>query len=158
SLKNATSDISHYMATLGQNAYMDWDQQTFFVIFNTWKILQGLEVPVWILVLFGVIAAACIALWAYVRRNLKKYRGSLYLNISQQLSQVEKDKSFKAPIIMSFKKDTKELGGFPILERKFDDHDHDHDNNSSVATPQASLVSLGAVPNAVDSDVSLLRH
>ncbi|KAF9199185.1 hypothetical protein BGZ49_010742 [Haplosporangium sp. Z 27] len=157
-LKNATSDISHYMAALGQNAYMDWDQQAFFVIFNTSKIVQGLEVPVWILVLFGVITVACIALYVYVYCYLKKYRGSLYLNISQQLSQVEKDKSFKAPIIMPFKKDTKELGGFPILERKADDHDHDRDNNSPVATPQVSLVSLDAVPNAVDSDVSLLRH
>ncbi|KAF9199269.1 hypothetical protein BGZ49_010636 [Haplosporangium sp. Z 27] len=140
-LKNATSDISHYMATLGQNAYMDWEQHAFFVLYDTSKIVQGLEVPVWIVISFGVITTMCIALLVYARSNLEEYQGSLYFNISQQLSQVEKDKSFKAPMLMSFKKDTKELGGYPIVSQEAG-NDSDDETLGATTPSQVSLNTL----------------
>ncbi|KAF9351652.1 hypothetical protein BGX26_010383 [Mortierella sp. AD094] len=146
-LKSSTLELSHYMTALGQNVYVDWEQQRLFVMFDTWDILEGLNVPLWLMVLFGAIMIACLVLWIHVWLKFKKHRGSLYHNITQQVSDRV---DCKAPMLMPFKTDTKKLGGFPILSgepRK------KNDASTSITLLKLSLVNL----EGILSDISLLN-
>ncbi|KAF9173940.1 hypothetical protein BGX21_001904 [Mortierella sp. AD011] len=168
-LKNSTLELTHYMAALGQNAYVDWEQQRFFVMFDTKEILEGLEVPIWLMVLFSTIMAACLALWIYVKHNYRKYTYSLYHSIAQQVSgRISCD----APMLMSFEKDTKKLDGIPILSGEprnkddepgeGDDEPRDEDDGlrlgNDASTSSTTLIELDHLNiEGIDSSVSLLN-
>ncbi|KAF9996470.1 hypothetical protein BGZ79_009791 [Entomortierella chlamydospora] len=175
-LKNSTLELTHYMAALGQNAYVDWDQQRFFVMFDTREILEGLEVPIWLMVLFSTIMVACLVLWIYVKRNYNKYTYSLYHSIAQQVSgRISCD----APMLMSFEKDTKKLDGIPILSgepRKKDDEPGEGDDEpgegndepreeddelrqgNDASASSTTLIELSRLNlEGIDSSISLLN-
>ncbi|KAF9399840.1 hypothetical protein BGX21_005524 [Mortierella sp. AD011] len=120
SLKQATSAAVHYMASLGQNLYLDWDDGQLYVIFDTVDIENGFEIQTWLVVAMLSLAVVSVCLWGGAWYFLDPaYKGSLYENASMEMG---KQTNKKAPMLMSFDVHSMEMEDTPIISR--DDINH----------------------------------
>ncbi|KAK3817377.1 MAG: hypothetical protein J3Q66DRAFT_339628 [Benniella sp.] len=62
-LRNDTAAVSDYMARLGTNVYVDYYEDKFYAEYEVKDIQAGLEVPLWLLVVSGIILIASFVLW-----------------------------------------------------------------------------------------------
>ncbi|KAG0001361.1 hypothetical protein BGZ80_000498 [Entomortierella chlamydospora] len=115
SLKQATSAAVHYMASLGQNLYLDWDEGQLYVIFDTVDIENGFEIQIWLVVAVLSLAIVSVCLWGGAWYFLDPaYKGSLYNNASMEMG---KQANKKAPMLMSFDAHSMEMEDTPIISR-----------------------------------------
>ncbi|KAF9992066.1 hypothetical protein BGZ80_008734, partial [Entomortierella chlamydospora] len=55
-VKKVNAATASYLASLGQNLYIDWDQQQVTIIFETTDAEDGLEIPRWLIICVPIIA------------------------------------------------------------------------------------------------------
>ncbi|KAF9570130.1 hypothetical protein EC968_002148 [Mortierella alpina] len=114
-LKDATSAAAHYLASLGQNFYMDWNASQLYVIYDTTDIQTGLEIPLWLIWGTAALMIASLGLWAATEYFLdERYLSSLQKNIALHLGTRLPG---RAPMVMRSKFDSLEFEDVPILSR-----------------------------------------
>ncbi|KAF9961317.1 hypothetical protein BGZ70_008324 [Mortierella alpina] len=112
-LKDATTAATHYLASLGQNFYMDWNASQLYVIYDTTDIQTGLEVPLWLIWGIAVIMITCLCLWAATEYFMdERYLSSLQKNIAIHLGARLPG---NAPMVMRSKFDPLEFEDVSIL-------------------------------------------
>ncbi|KAF9958232.1 hypothetical protein BGZ72_000695 [Mortierella alpina] len=114
-IKDATSAAAHYLASLGQNFYMDWDASQLYVIYDTTDTQGGLEIPSWLIWSIAVIMIVCLCFWAATEYFLdERYLSSLQKNIALHLGTRLPG---TAPMVMRSQFDTLEFEDVPILSQ-----------------------------------------
>ncbi|KAK5809557.1 hypothetical protein F5H01DRAFT_369432 [Linnemannia elongata] len=114
-MKNATTASAHYLASLGQNFYMDWNASQLYIIYDTTDTQRGVEIPLWLMMCISINMVACLGLWAATEYFMNgRYTSSLHKNIALHLG--ERVKS-GAPMLMRSKFDPLEFQEVPILSR-----------------------------------------
>ncbi|KAF9958234.1 hypothetical protein BGZ72_000697 [Mortierella alpina] len=114
-IKDATSAAAHYLALLGQNFHMDWDDSQLYVIYDTTDAEGGLEIPSWLVWCIAVSMIACLCLWAATEYVLdERYLSSLQKNIALHLGARLPG---TAPMVMKSKFDPLEFENVPLLSR-----------------------------------------
>ncbi|KAF9080780.1 hypothetical protein BGX27_005243, partial [Mortierella sp. AM989] len=61
--KHTTSAATKYIASVGQNQYLDWGVGLFYVLFDTTDTQSGFEIPGWLEIAVLGIMALCLCLW-----------------------------------------------------------------------------------------------
>ncbi|KAF8977208.1 hypothetical protein BGZ46_007562 [Entomortierella lignicola] len=85
--KNASSAAAHYIALLGQNIYMDWYTSKMYAIYNIVDIEEGLEIPLWLIIVVFISMLFCTVLCCSTQFLLEPlYTGSLYKVMSIQMA------------------------------------------------------------------------
>jgi hypothetical protein len=86
-LRNDTAAASHYMARLGTNLYVDYYEAKFYAEYEVVEIRSGLEVPLWVLVVSGIILIVSLILWQLTDRIIASpYRSSLYKIVAKRIT------------------------------------------------------------------------
>ncbi|KAK3804884.1 MAG: hypothetical protein J3R72DRAFT_466195 [Linnemannia gamsii] len=86
-MKNATNAAAHYLASLGQNFYMDWNASQLYIIYDTTDTQRGVEIPLWLMMCIAINMVACLGLWAATEYFMDgRYTSSLHKNIALQLN------------------------------------------------------------------------
>ncbi|KAK3817373.1 MAG: hypothetical protein J3Q66DRAFT_369220 [Benniella sp.] len=62
-LRSDTAAVSDYMARLGTNLYVDYEEEKFYAEYDVVDVQSGLEVPLWVLVVSGFILIVSFILW-----------------------------------------------------------------------------------------------
>ncbi|KAG0007144.1 hypothetical protein BGZ80_005003 [Entomortierella chlamydospora] len=145
-LKNRTLDVAHYLASLGQNLYVNWNQQEVAVIFETTDAEEGLEIPNWLIIFVPIIAVISAILLGSTEYFLDaRYTSSLYKAIT--LPMRLRMNSF-APMLMRSKVGPIEFEGIPVVPsgRRFEADPKNvatlqSENNSSTTTMDDKLFS-----------------
>ncbi|KAG0369414.1 hypothetical protein BGZ54_010000 [Gamsiella multidivaricata] len=108
-LEAATASASQYLALLGQNFYPDWDASKLYVVYDTMDQDQGFEIPLWLLICMGVVAAVCLATWMYALILLpERCTSSLYKVLTMQLAP---EVNSSAPMLIKSKMNPMEFEG-----------------------------------------------
>ncbi|KAF9343030.1 hypothetical protein BGX26_006397 [Mortierella sp. AD094] len=95
--KNASFVSALYLASLGQNMYLDWNTSKLYVIYDTIDIESGFEMPLWLSVVVLVTMILCAGFCCLTQYSLDPiYTGSLYKVMSIQMA--PKSNSFAAMI------------------------------------------------------------
>ncbi|KAF9961316.1 hypothetical protein BGZ70_008323 [Mortierella alpina] len=111
-LKNATFEAAHYMASLGHNFYADYDEEQLYVLFDTMDPHQGFTVPDWLLISIATIMAVCLCLWGAIKVLLEaRYTSSLYKVVATQLSL---QTGMAAPMLMRSRLEPFEFERIPV--------------------------------------------
>ncbi|KAI8597859.1 hypothetical protein EDD21DRAFT_384251 [Dissophora ornata] len=125
-LRRATANATHYLASLGQNFYTDWDAAKLYVIYDTTDLEQGFEIPRGLFITMAVLAAASLLLWFFTGLLLGNlYTGTLYRVIAAEIA-VRTENS--APMLMRSKVNPVEFEGYLLIP---DDGLHELDNISN---------------------------
>ncbi|KAG0009954.1 hypothetical protein BGZ80_001905, partial [Entomortierella chlamydospora] len=112
-VKKANAATASYLASLGQNLYVDWDQQQVTIIFDTTDAEDGLEIPRWLIICIPIIAAISAFLLGFTEYFLDvRYTSSLYKAIA--LPMRSRMNSF-APMLMRSKVGPIEFEGIPVV-------------------------------------------
>ncbi|KAF9354811.1 hypothetical protein BGX26_007339 [Mortierella sp. AD094] len=138
-LKNLTLDAAHYLASLGQNLYVNWNQQEVTVMFEVTDAEEGLEIPNWLIIIVPIIAIISAILLGSTEYFLDvRYTSSLYKAIA--LPMRSRMNSF-APMLMRSKVGPIEFEGVPVVAsgRRFEADPKNvatlqSESNSSTAT------------------------
>ncbi|KAF9383040.1 hypothetical protein BGX21_001664 [Mortierella sp. AD011] len=112
-LRNHTLEAAHYLASLGQNLYVNWNRQEVTVMFETTDAEEGLEIPNWLIIFVpatAIISALLVGPTEYFLDA--RYTSSLYKSIA--LSMRLRMNSF-APMLMRSKVDPIEFEGIPVV-------------------------------------------
>ncbi|KAG0007842.1 hypothetical protein BGZ80_004168 [Entomortierella chlamydospora] len=95
--KNASLASALYLASLGQNMYLDWNTSKLYVIYNIVDIESGLEMPLWLTIVVLVAMILCAGFCCLTHYFLDPiFTGSLYKVMSIQMA--PKPNSFAAMI------------------------------------------------------------
>ncbi|KAF9573575.1 hypothetical protein EC968_008330 [Mortierella alpina] len=120
SLLEATLSGAQYLASLGPNLVMDWDQQQLYVLFETADVTDGQEFSTALLITMWVIMVLCAGVWIYSAKCLKAvYTSSLYKMVYTEL---EPHMGKSAPMLMSCTHHPLAFVGFPL---RGEDEDED---------------------------------
>ncbi|KAF9345385.1 hypothetical protein BGX34_004807 [Mortierella sp. NVP85] len=86
-LRNDTAAVSDYMARLGTNVYVDYYEDRFYAEYEVKDIRSGLEVPLWVLAVSGIILMASFILWQLTDWTVdSSHRSSLYKIIAKRVA------------------------------------------------------------------------
>ncbi|KAF9429234.1 hypothetical protein BGZ76_001628 [Entomortierella beljakovae] len=149
SMQKSVIELSEYLASLGQNVDTDWNLGNTYVVYDTQDIIRGFEIPVWVFAICCAVIALSMVLWVYTRFKSPIYRGSFHRNISRQIAKQSITKNTKAPFLMYFDMNSKELDGTPIIAPYA--MTISEANTTEMSLPM-TLDNMGGVP----SDISLL--
>ncbi|KAF9162225.1 hypothetical protein BGX20_001806, partial [Mortierella sp. AD010] len=95
--KNASLVSALYLASLGQNMYLDWNTSKLYVIYDTIDIERGLEMPLWLGIVVLVAVILCAGFCSLTQYFLNPiFTGSLYEVMSIQMA--PKSNSFVAMV------------------------------------------------------------
>ncbi|KAG0235770.1 hypothetical protein BGW41_000665 [Actinomortierella wolfii] len=84
-LKEAEA-ATRYIASLGNNFVVDWEGSALYVMFDTFEILKGYDVPRWFFIAVIAAMVVCFILWFGTETLLNaRYRESLYVAVSKEL-------------------------------------------------------------------------
>ncbi|CAO3573782.1 unnamed protein product [Mortierella alpina] len=112
SLLEATRSGAQYLASLGSNFVMDWQQQQLYVLFETADVTDGQEFSTALFIALCVVMVLCAGVWLYSAKCLKAvYTGSLYKVVYTEL---EPHMGKSAPMLMSCTHDPLAFVGVPI--------------------------------------------
>ncbi|KAF9114938.1 hypothetical protein BGW39_003223 [Mortierella sp. 14UC] len=112
-MKNATSSAAYYLASLGQNFYMDWNASELYIIYDTRDTQSGLEIPFWLILCIAITMVVCLGFWAATEYFMDgRYTSSLHKNIAMRLAARLKS---SAPLLMRSKIDPLEFEEVPIV-------------------------------------------
>ena len=100
-MKNDTMSVTEYMAQLGTNHVADFSAGKLHIQYEVKVVKLGLEVPLWVLSLTGIIAVASLLLWKLTDWLIgSPYNSSLYLVIRDHLASVS---NTPVPRLMQFR-------------------------------------------------------
>ncbi|KAF9177216.1 hypothetical protein BGZ51_008983 [Haplosporangium sp. Z 767] len=86
SIANASTTAAEYFASLGQNFFMDWDDKSLYVIYDTSDLEKGYEIPTWLFVSVIAVMVACLLLRVFTEFRVDaRDKGSLYRVVSKEL-------------------------------------------------------------------------
>ncbi|KAG0369416.1 hypothetical protein BGZ54_010002 [Gamsiella multidivaricata] len=89
--------------------YPDWDASKLYVVYDTMDQGQGFEIPLWLLICMGVVAAVCLATWMYALILLpERCTSSLYKVLTMQLAP---EVNSSAPMLIKSKMNPMEFEG-----------------------------------------------
>ncbi|KAF9987139.1 hypothetical protein BGZ75_001012 [Mortierella antarctica] len=112
-MKNATFEAAHYMASLGHNFYADYNEEQLYVLFDTMDPHQGFKVPDWLLISITATMAVCLCLWGAAKFLLDaRYTSSLYKVVATQLSP---QMGMSAPMLMQSSFEPFEFEHIPVV-------------------------------------------
>ena len=115
-IRNATYDVSQFMAALGQNFYADYYEGRLFVLYDTRDLDIGFEISQSLLVCMVLAMVVCLSLWTLVEWQLDGfYTSSLYANISTQIADRNNN---PAPMLMRSEVGPVALEGFELIPDK----------------------------------------
>ncbi|KAG0299636.1 hypothetical protein BGZ97_003609 [Linnemannia gamsii] len=110
---NASLEASDYVARLGQSFVVDWNASMLHIAFDTVKILEGYEVPGWLILLMVGVMLVCLVFWAATEYWAEgKYKRSLYFAVSKELT---KEEAKTKPRLHKFDTDTLRFEGRRIV-------------------------------------------
>ncbi|KAF9950656.1 hypothetical protein BGZ72_007734 [Mortierella alpina] len=113
SMLNATWSGAQYLASLGQNVAMDWENQQLYVLYDTVDIKDGQEFSTALFVTLLVVMVICMGVWVYCEKTLKTiYTGSLYKLVHTEL---EPHMEKTAPMLMSCTHHPLAFEGVPVV-------------------------------------------
>ncbi|KAF9383930.1 hypothetical protein BGX21_001440, partial [Mortierella sp. AD011] len=118
-VKRANAATTSYLASLGQNLYVDWNRQQVTIIFDTTDAEDGLEIPRWLIICVPIIAVISTILLGSTEYFLDvRYTSSLYKSIA--LPMRSRMNSF-APMLMRSKVSPMEFEEVPVVpsDRRF---------------------------------------
>ncbi|OAQ23528.1 hypothetical protein K457DRAFT_130471 [Linnemannia elongata AG-77] len=137
-MKNATSAAAYYLASLGQNFYMDWNASELYIIYDIRDTQSGLEIPFWLILCIAVTMMVCLGMWASTEYFMDgRYTSSLHTNIAMQLAARLKS---SAPLLMRSKVDPLEFEEIPIVP-------HDIQQGADINTYTTPFISTLEYPN-----------
>ncbi|KAF9277004.1 hypothetical protein BGZ68_009600 [Mortierella alpina] len=112
-MKNATFEAAHYLASLGHNFYADYEEEELYVLFDTMDPHHGFKVPDWLLISITATMAVCLCLWGATKALLNaRYTSSLYKVVATQLSP---QMGTSAPMLMRSRFEPFELENIPVV-------------------------------------------
>ncbi|KAG0001362.1 hypothetical protein BGZ80_000499 [Entomortierella chlamydospora] len=121
SLRNSTAEASHYMASLGQNFFHDYDKGRLYVIYDTMDMEQGFYIRDWVFYFVATIMAVCILLVALTTCLLDSvYTNSFYGTVA---TRVAPHIDSSAPMLMQSQVNPLKLEGFSVLRRHISEID-----------------------------------
>ncbi|KAK3824911.1 MAG: hypothetical protein J3Q66DRAFT_326350 [Benniella sp.] len=86
-MKNDTTTVVDYMTKLGYNFHADFDNATLYIQYDVARVKSGLEVPLWVLVVSGIILIAGFIVWQLTTWFVgSPYGSSLYSIIYARLA------------------------------------------------------------------------
>jgi len=100
-LSSNVAEVSEYMARLGSNVYADFDGGKLYIEYDVSDKKLGYEIPLWILLLIGVLLIASILVLLVATRVGSPYNSSLYSVIVKQVPS-EGDKSTSRLVMVKF--------------------------------------------------------
>ncbi|KAF9345090.1 hypothetical protein BGX26_003566 [Mortierella sp. AD094] len=136
-VKKANAATTSYLASLGQNLYVDWSRQQVTIMFETTDAEEGLEIPGWLIICVPIVAVISALLLGSTEYFLDvRYTSSLYKAIA--LPMRSRMNSF-APMLMRSKVGPVEFEGIPVVpsDRRFEADPNNvatlqSDSNSSI--------------------------
>jgi len=86
-LRNDTMAVVEYMAQLGSNYYADFDTGKLYILYNVADLKSGLEMPLWVLVVAGIILLVGFCAWQLTEWLVgPPHTSSLYRVLHDQLA------------------------------------------------------------------------
>ncbi|KAF9362858.1 hypothetical protein BGX34_005368 [Mortierella sp. NVP85] len=86
-MKNDTTTVTDYMRKLGYNFHADFDNATLYIQYDVARVKSGLEVPLWVLVVSGIILITGVLVWQLTTWLVgSPYSSSLYRIIYARLA------------------------------------------------------------------------
>jgi hypothetical protein len=86
-MKNDTTAATDYMTKLGYNFHADFDNATLYIQYDVARVKSGLEVPLWVLVVSGIILITGLFVWQLTTWLVgSPYSSSLYSIIYTRLA------------------------------------------------------------------------
>ncbi|KAF9173941.1 hypothetical protein BGX21_001905 [Mortierella sp. AD011] len=111
--QNATA--AHYMASLGQNLYADYDEGQLYIIFDTQDIVKGWEMSDRLFYTVIGVMVACLVLWLLTQKMLDGiYTSSLYKIISVEVAS-RLEGPAKPPMLMTSQVDPVKVEGYDVV-------------------------------------------
>jgi hypothetical protein len=109
-----SSSAAYYVASLGQNFFMDWDDGGLYTVFDTVDLTKGYEVPDW---LFGsMVAVMAISLLLRIMAEItldSKYKGSLLWALTKE---IQPHLGRSTPTLVKVKPDTLTVENFRLVD------------------------------------------
>jgi hypothetical protein len=103
-----------YLANLGENFIMDWDDSTMYIAYDTVDIVEGYDVPGFVFFLMCAVIIACFLFWAATEYWVEdQYKRSLYWLVSKSL--VSSEGNGGPPSFHPFNPETLEFSGRRII-------------------------------------------
>ncbi|KAK3817374.1 MAG: hypothetical protein J3Q66DRAFT_440135 [Benniella sp.] len=110
-LRNDTAAVSDYMARLGTNVYVDYEEEKFYAEYKVVDIQFGLEVPFWVLVFSGFILIVSFTLWQLTNWIVdSSHTSSLYKIMAKRMGY-----HAHSPMLVRAKLEPLELEGVELL-------------------------------------------
>ncbi|KAG0331204.1 hypothetical protein BG004_001773 [Podila humilis] len=79
--------VAHYFASIGGNFVMDWEGSMLYTFFDTFDIVKGYKVPLWLFIFIIGIQVVCFCYLIAIEFKLDvRCRESLYMTLSRELS------------------------------------------------------------------------
>ncbi|KAG0281629.1 hypothetical protein BGZ96_001067 [Linnemannia gamsii] len=108
-----SSSAAYYVASLGQNFFMDWDDGGLYTIFDTVDLTKGYELPGW---LFGsVVAIMAVSLLLRIVAEItldSMYKGSLLWALTKE---IQPHLGRSTPTLVRVKPDTLAVESFRLV-------------------------------------------
>ncbi|KAF9175393.1 hypothetical protein BGX21_005525 [Mortierella sp. AD011] len=121
SLRNSTAEASHYMASLGQNFFHDYDKGKLYVIYDTMDMEQGFYIRDWVFYFVAITMTVCVLLVVFTTCLLDNvYTNSFYGTVAMRVAP-HIDSS--APMLMQSQVNPLKLEGFSVLRRHISEID-----------------------------------
>ncbi|KAF9972441.1 hypothetical protein BGZ73_004444 [Actinomortierella ambigua] len=80
------ASVADYFASLGNNFVVDWDASMLYIIFDTFDIVNGYEVPGWVFLSIVGLYGFCLVYLGITERVLEaRYRDSAFKTISREI-------------------------------------------------------------------------
>ncbi|KAG0200168.1 hypothetical protein BGX33_011169 [Mortierella sp. NVP41] len=84
---NASSVATDYLASLGPNFILDWDEAMLYIAFDTVDIINGYDFPRWLFYTIIGTMVVCLVFWIATEACLEgRYTRSLYWLVSKKLA------------------------------------------------------------------------
>ncbi|KAG0312220.1 hypothetical protein BG000_006361 [Podila horticola] len=109
-----SSSAAYYVASLGQNFFMSWDDGGLYTVFDTVDLIKGYELPGWLFGSVVAIMAVCL-LFRIVEEIMldSKYKGSLLWALTKEIQQ---HLGRSTPTLVRVKPDTLTVESFPLVD------------------------------------------
>ncbi|KAG0347350.1 hypothetical protein BG005_000238 [Podila minutissima] len=109
-----SSSAAYYVASLGQNFFMDWDDGGLYTVFDTVDLTKGYELPGWLFGSVVAIMAVCL-LFRIVSEIMldSRYKGSLLWALTKE---IQPHLGRSTPTLVRVKPDTLTVESFWLVD------------------------------------------
>ncbi|KAF9343038.1 hypothetical protein BGX26_006379 [Mortierella sp. AD094] len=109
-----SSSAAEYLASLGQNFFMDWNDGGLYTVFDTVDMTKGYEIPGWLF--WAVVATMAVCLLIQIAAELMldaRSKGSLLWVLTKE---IQPHLGRSAPTLVTFKPDTLTVESFRLVD------------------------------------------